>query len=244
MTPQEDRGTERRFVMRGHSGAHTGHVAGAGLVASGLTGLALLAMYRSVIRPRHLRWGATADELARRLPGDDRIARPDIAFTRAVTIDAPPAAVWPWIVQMGYRRAGWYSYDRLDNDGIRVRRIIPELQHLEVGDVLPTGPDGGFRVEAIDPGHSLLLAIDPSTIGRAVEMNCLILLEPIGDARTRLLLRLRAVFRGRRERAWGRLLFDAGDFVMMRRMLLGIRERAQAGWAEGAPRMRQAGSDG
>ncbi len=194
--------------------------------------VALYAAYRWWIRPWHLRWGATEDELARPMPSDDRIPHPDIAFTRAVSIDAPPAAVWPWIVQMGYRRAGWYSYDRFDNDGVHVRRIVPELQRLEVGDLMLTGRDGGFRVEAIEPGRCLVLMIDPATVGRAVEISCVIQLEPLGTDRTRLLLRARAAFNGRLERVWGRVLFDAGDFVMMRKMLLGIRERAEHGWLE------------
>ncbi len=68
---------------------------------------AAFALYRFVIRPWHLRWGATDEEAHRSMPGDDLVPKPDIAFTRAITINAPPQAVWPWLVQMGYRRAGW-----------------------------------------------------------------------------------------------------------------------------------------
>ncbi len=184
-------------------------------------------LYRFVIRPWHLHWGATDEEAARSLPGDDLVPNPDIAFTRAITINAPAQAVWPWLVQMGYRRAGWYSYDRFDNDGIHVRRILPEFQALTVGDVMLTGPEGGFRVEAIDPGHMLVLKIDPASVGQDLEMSCVITLDPIDDRRARLLLRCRGKFNGFFEKLWGRLLFDAGDFVMMRKMLLGIKERAE-----------------
>ncbi len=198
-------------------------------VALGLAagGAAPLALYRFVIRPWHLRWGVTVEEAQRPMPADDLIPQPDIAFTRGVTIDAPAQAMWPWLVQMGYRRAGWYSYDRFDNDGIRVRRIIPEFQTLTVGDVMLTGSDGGFRVEAIEPGHMLALKIDRASVGHDLEMSCVITLDPIDDRRTRLLLRCRCKFNGVFEKLWGRLLFDAGDFVMMRKMLLGIKERAE-----------------
>ncbi len=190
-------------------------------------GAAAFALYRLVIRPWHLRWGATDEEAHRSMPGDDLVPNPDIAFTRAITISAPPQAVWPWLAQMGYRRAGWYSYDRFDNDGIHVHRIIPELQTLNVGDVMLTGPEGGFRVEAIDPGRMLVLKIDRASVGQDLDMSCVITLDPAGEQHTRLLLRLRGKFNGLVEKLWGRVLFDAGDFVMMRKMLLGIKERAE-----------------
>ncbi len=190
-------------------------------------GVAAFALYRLVIRPWHLRWGATDEEAQRSMPGDDLVPSPDIAFTRAITINAPPQAVWPWLVQMGYRRAGWYSYDRFDNDGVHVHRIVPELQALAVGEVMLTGPVGGFRVEAIDPVHMLVLKIDRASVGQDLEMSCVITLDPIDEQSTRLLLRLRGKFNGLVEKLWGRVLFDAGDFVMMRKMLLGIKERAE-----------------
>ncbi len=194
-------------------------------VALGLA--AAFALYRFVIRPWHLRWGATAEEVRRSMPGDDLVPNPDIAFTRAITINTPALAVWPWLVQMGYRRAGWYSYDRFDNDGIHVRRILPEFQTLTVGDVMLTGPAVGFRVEAIEPGRTLVLKIDRVSVGHDLEMSCVMTLDPIDDQRTRLLIRCRGKFNGFIEKLWGRLLFDAGDFVMMRKMLLGIKERAE-----------------
>lgn len=192
-----------------------------------LSGAAAFALYRFVIRPWHLRWGATAEEATRSMPGDDLVPQPDIAFTRAVTIDAPPQAVWPWLVQMGYRRAGWYSYDRFDNDGLHVHRIIPELQTLAAGDVMLTDAGGGFRVEAIDPARMLVLKLDRASVGQDLEMSCVLTLDPLDEGRTRLLLRLRGKFNGLIEKVWGRVLFDAGDFVMMRKMLLGIKARAE-----------------
>ena len=195
-----------------------------------LVAAALIAGYLAIGRRWHLRWGASEIERRAAMPGDELVAHPGVVATRAVTIDAPPAAVWPWLVQMGYRRAGWYSYDRFDNDGRVVRAIIPELQHLEVGDVMLTDAKGGFRVEAIEPERVLVLMIHGDPGRGDLDISAALVLHPLPGERTRLLLRLRAEFRGRVERAWGALLFDAGDFVMMRRMLIGIRERAEAVW--------------
>ena len=190
-------------------------------------GAAVLVLYRFVIRPWHLRWGATDEERRRSLPGDGLIPKPDITFTRAITINTSPQAVWPWLVQMGYRRAGWYSYDRFDNDGIHVRRIIPEFQTLNVGDIMLTDSGGGFRVEAIEPEQSLVLKIDRASVGQDLELSCVMTLEPLDGRGTRLMLRVHGKFNGLVEKLWGRLLFDAGDFVMMRKMLLGIQERSE-----------------
>jgi hypothetical protein len=97
-----------------------------------------LGVYLRVIRPWQLRWGATDDEVRRVMPGDEIVARPTFNGTRAVTVAAPPSLIWPWIVQIGFSRAGWYSYDLLDNVGRpSATRIIPELQHLQPGDVVP-----------------------------------------------------------------------------------------------------------
>ena len=206
-------------------------IGGGVLVAS-----ALIAGYVVVGRRWHLRWGASELERREAMPGDELVTHPSVVATRAVTIDAPPAAVWPWLVQMGYRRAGWYSYDRFDNDGRVVRRIIPELQRLEVGDVMLTDAKGGFVVEAVEPERVLVLMIHGGPGRGDLDISAALVLDPLPDGRTRLRLRLRAEFRGRLERTWGALLFDAGDFVMMRRMLLGIRERAEAAWRAGPRR--------
>jgi hypothetical protein len=83
-------------------------------------------VYLRFIRPWQLRWGATDDEVASVMPGDDVVQQPTFDATRAVTIQARPEAIWPWLVQMGMTRAGWYSYDWLDNLGRpSAQRIIP-----------------------------------------------------------------------------------------------------------------------
>jgi hypothetical protein len=196
-----------------------------GLGVAGATGLAF---YLYKIRPWHLSWHTTPEEMTEPMPGDDLIDNPTIELTRAITIAAPPAEVWPWLVQMGYRRAGWYSYDLFDNDNVHVNAIIPELQDLKVGELLATDANGGFRVEAIDPGRAIVAMIHNEEIGLPGDIVMCMMLRPLGpDGRhTRMTLRLRGRFWGV-GRLWA-LLFDFGDFVFMRKMLLGIKERAEA----------------
>src|SRR6266516_6635244 len=91
-----------------------------------------------LIRRWHRRWGATDAEVATAMPGDEIVAKPSFNATRAITINAPPEAVWPWIVQLGFGRAGWYTYDLFDNAGRpSARRILPEYQQPRVGDWVP-----------------------------------------------------------------------------------------------------------
>jgi hypothetical protein len=106
-----------------------------------------------------LRWGATDEEARRTLPGDRLVGRADFVATRAVTIDAPPEAVWPWLVQIGSGRAGWYAIDRIDNPGMpSSSAIVPEHQRLAVGDLVPMvpGTDIGLRVKELEPGRRML----------------------------------------------------------------------------------------
>jgi hypothetical protein len=121
----------------------------------------LVAAYTAAVRPKQRTWGIDPAETTKTLPGDDVIADPTIVETRGITIAAPVERIWPWLVQMGYGRGGWYSYDRLDNQGGSSHRIVPQLQHLEVGDVVPTHPGGGFRVESLESKRHLVLSLDP-----------------------------------------------------------------------------------
>ena len=121
--------------------------------------LALAAgVYGLAVRPRMLRSGASDDELRQPYPGADLIPGGRRGATMAVTIDAPPSRVWPWLVQMGCDRAGWYSWDRLDNGGVpSAERLHPEWQALAVGDRLASTPSGRawFEVAALDPERFL-----------------------------------------------------------------------------------------
>lgn len=188
-------------------------------------------LYALVIRPWHLRWGATAEEVAAKLPGDDRVAQPFLNATRAVTVAAPPAAIWPWLLQMGYRRGGWYSYDWLDNDRVpSAARVVPELQHLQVGDLMLTDAQHGFTVVEMEPNLHLVLFIDEA-LG---QISSAIVLDPAEADRTRLIVRLRARFRPSLRGLLFYAVFEPGDFVMMRKMMLTIKQRAEARAAKAA----------
>jgi hypothetical protein len=198
----------------------------AGSVASDLP----LFLTAPLFRPWHLRWGATPAEVAAALPGDDRLPRAQFRPTRAITIDAPPDAVWPWLVQVGCQRAGWYSNDLLDNLGHpSADEIFDDLQHLEVGQWVPMAPVGppnevnAFRVAGYETNRWLLWAKPDST--------WVWTLTPTGDGRTRLVTRVHASRDWRHEPGMallGIVLMEFGDFAMMRRMLLGLKARAES----------------
>ncbi|MBI3979863.1 MAG: hypothetical protein HY331_16935 [Chloroflexi bacterium] len=195
-------------------------------------GAIALAAYLLAIRPRQLRWGATDEEVHRALPGDEAVQRPTFVATRAVTVKAPPAAVWPWLVQIGFGRAGWYSYDWIDNLGRpSAERIIPELQHVAVGDFVPLGPgeNAGFWVRAFEPNRWLLWA------DKTGGVTWLWALYPLDKHHTRLITRVRLRYRWTSPWILFHLLLDIGDIVMMRKCLLGIKRRAEA-QAQSEPR--------
>ena len=194
-----------------------------GLAMLGTSVSWLTALYILFIRPWHLRWGATDEEVARPMAGDAQVPHPMLQATRAITIRASAAEIWPWLIQMGYRRAGWYSYDILDNEGKHVDRIIPELQHLEVGDVMKTDAEGGFTVAAIESNRSLVLVIR----NLYSQISSSIFLDEIDKEQTRLVMRLRANFKRDLRIFLFYLIFEPGDFVMMRKELLGIKQRVE-----------------
>ena len=187
-----------------------------------------------------LRWGATHGESRGAIAGDEIVPVPDYCATNAMTVQVPPEQVWPWLVQMGgYTRAGWYSWDRFDNGGVpSAWEIVPELQHLDVGDVLPTDRDGtGFVVERLDPPHALVMTIrEQGTVtSSAFE------LRPHG-AGTRLLSRLRFTAPLTPPGVRYRLLMELGHVPMTLVMLRGIRRRAELPPRRpGAPAQSRAG---
>jgi hypothetical protein len=191
---------------------------------------ALTALFFFAYRPWHLRWGATEAEVTRPMPGDDRLPGASFSATRAITIRARPEHVWPWLVQIGFNRAGWYSYDLLDNLGRRsAERIIPELQAIEVGDWIPMSAtineQTAFRVAALEPNRTLLWAKPDSTWAW--------LIAPLDPERTRVVSRLRCRHQpGSVLGLAGVLLMELGDFPMFRKLLLNLRRRAE-GLAKG-----------
>ncbi len=186
-------------------------------------------VYVIVFRRRLLRWGATADEAHRSLPGDDLVLHPTLEATRGLTVYATPEQIWPWLVQMGYQRAGWYSYDFIDNGGVpSADCLLPAYQDLRVGDVMPLGDGAGFTVTALDPPNSMVLSVPDVRFGPVSgSVAVSLVLDPQPDGSTRLLARLRAEFGSNLASTLCYLLFEPGDFVMMRKMMLGIKERAE-----------------
>jgi len=178
-----------------------------------------------LVRPHLHRWGATEAEVHGTLPGDDIIVQPALNVTFATTIDAPIDAVWPWIVQLGQGRGGWYSYDWLENVlGLNIHtaeRILHEFQHLAPGDVVPTGAID-IPVIAVEPPRLLLL-------GGAAFSTLAFVLQPLDEQRTRLLFRNRAALGWTPSGIFWRLVLDPGIFIMSRKMLLVIKERAEGG---------------
>jgi hypothetical protein len=175
-----------------------------------------------VYRPWALTWGSTDYEAARPMPGDEVLEQPTFIATRAVTIEALPEDIWPWIVQIGYRRAGFYSYDSLDNDGISsAEQILPEYQDLKVGDTIPLSASAHVRVTELVPPTSMVLVFEVS--GTWSNATWVWGLYPEGPSRTRLVTRLRANARSMRSR----LFLDLGEIIMMRKCMLGIKRRAE-----------------
>ena len=180
-------------------------------------GLAAPWVYAVMVRPWLQHWGATEEEQRRRLPGDGP-ARPLSTTTRAVTVHAPAESVWRWLVQIGQDRGGFYSYDWLENlAGCRLRtatRVHPEWQQVRPGDPLTLFPGVATRFAAVDPPHALV-----------IEGWGAYVIEPDGDGGCRLIARSHV---DREPRALAYYLgIELPHAVMERRMLLGIKQRAE-----------------
>ncbi len=173
-----------------------------------------------VYRPWALNWGATADEIARAMPGDSIIQGATFSATRAVTVSAGPEDIWPWLVQIGYLRAGLYSYDRLDNNGVpSAEHIIPRYQGLQVGDSLPIGPAFFVTVAVLEINSSMLLVFPDWA-----EATWAWGIYPVSSGETRLVTRLR----GRPQGFVTRLVVELGEIFPMRKSMLGIKRRAES----------------
>jgi hypothetical protein len=161
--------------------------------------------------------------------GDRQVALPSYYTTLGVTVNAAPADIWPWLMQMGYRRGGLYSYDWLDRvfgylDAPSAERILPEWQKLSVGDEIPIGRGGGFPVKAIEPLRSLVLAGQGPDFRWSWELA----LVRVDAGRTRLLSRNRVRTPGTLRSALMMVAMAPAAFLMTRKMLLGIKRRAEA----------------
>jgi hypothetical protein len=182
------------------------------------------------------RSGATNVEVYRALPGDDLVPHPLIQTTRAITVHAPVAMVWPWVVQVGYHRGGWYTNARLDKliwhiENPSADRILPEFQLLKVGDIVPDGPEGTarFTVEEIVPNQVLALLDATGTHIPQTTFSWVFVLREIDSATTRLILRTRATYP---QKWWttpvAYLALGPADFLMAHVMMLrGIKQRAE-----------------
>ena len=232
------------------------------LLMTGAAAVTAAAAYGYAVRPWWRSWGVDSAASEASFPGDDLVADATAVDTRTIEIAAPPAAVWPWLVQMGYGRAGWYSYDAMDMRGKSADAIHPEWQSLSEGDLVPVAPDSGFVVRLIEPGRALVLYGDDALFreqaeksrvareaGEAVEetpanlkavgtmmpsmpgfaASWAFVLEPFdGGIHTRLVERLRFHASGEQKGMDAFLsAFGFGVFVMLRKQMLGLRDRAE-----------------
>jgi len=191
-----------------------------GILVALLVAVAVIGTYLQVLGPWQRRWGATDGEVRRAMPGDG-LLRPDAPFTtRAITIDAPPEEVFPWLLQIGYGRGGWYSYDWIDNDGKpSLERINPALQLLAVGERIQMLPGMGPVVHEIVPDHHI--------VSRGETDSWCLSVEPTPDGRTRLISRWRQNWPKTASTYVWLALADPGAFVMEQKMLRRIRDLAE-----------------
>jgi hypothetical protein len=201
----------------------------AAIAVGGATALAVGAAvsYPKLWRQRCMTWGATVDEVSGKMPGDDLLPCPDMLSTRAVTIEAPPSAIWPWLAQLGSCRAGAYTYDWVENlfdlNMHSADSILPQFQDLKVGDVLPVGSTGPqMRVEVLEPDRAFVLRSEDGNWVWAFA------LYPEGKV-TRLVSRNRIAAPNASVlvRSVNLLLMEPGSLIMERKMLLGIKARAE-----------------
>jgi hypothetical protein len=195
----------------------------------------------SMVRPWHMRWGATDAEVSGRMPGDDVVHRAQFNATRSVTIDAPQRQVWSWIAQLGYRRGGFYTYDQIDNAGEpSADRIIEEFQDLKVGDEIPMWHESrglaiAYKVDSFEVPRWMLWVHRPHE-DEEPDSTWSWRLDDLPPGGTRLITRMKQGYRW--ETPWLALfnlvLMEFGDFAMERRMLKGIKARAE--------RLKQIGS--
>jgi hypothetical protein len=186
------------------------------------------AIYFLAIRPSQLKWGATANEIARSMPGDDLVSSPSFCATRGIIIRGKPEDIWPWLVQIGYGRAGFYGYDLIENigssTGIRsARSILPELQHPNPGDVLPISAVASLVFDSIQPDSYLIWRGDPIPSNGSFIWA----LYPVDESHTRLISRIRLRYHWTDRRLLLDLFTEFADHVAVPKILLGIKGRVE-----------------
>jgi hypothetical protein len=203
------------------------------LIADTLSAVPIWAV-TPLVRPWHMRWGATKAEATAAMPGDGVVHKAQFNATRAITIQAPPGRVWPWIAQLGYRRGGFYTYDLVDNGGEpSADRIIEEYQHIEVGDLIPMwheshGLSIAYRVDSFR-AHEWMLWVHRPHEQAKPDSTWSWQLQQLPEGSTRLITRMKQDYRWQTPglAAFNLILMEFGDFAMERRMLKGIKARAE-----------------
>lgn len=219
----------------------------AALAAAGLTEAVLIRLGRT--------YGSTREERAARLPGDDIVPRPTVQTDHAITIDAPPSAVWPWLVQMGWGRGGWYTARWVDRvlfpaNGPSAERVVPELQHISVGTFIPDGPpetECGLHVVELQPERALVLRSNshlPMSWRRraALDWSWAFTMRTLEDGRTRYHFRSRWITEPWWFTVGGTLGIVPADFLMSRDHLHGVKRRSEGLARDGSPRTDHVGA--
>ncbi len=199
-----------------------------GLAAVGAAGLAA---YWFIARPWHQKWGATVTESYRQMPGDALVPSAPWRTTHAVNIQAPIQEVWAWVVQMGQGRAGFYSYDWLENlfgmNIHNVNQLVPELQNLKVGDNIPFWRGTGITVRKVEPPNLLVLGGSLSEENAQVGGSWVFALSERFGGGTRLIVRTRSQYGPWWIAPFVCLIGEPAHFIMERAMLRGIKQRAE-----------------
>jgi hypothetical protein len=214
------------------------------LIGITFLGAMLGAAYARVWRPQFLSWGAVEKDVHRCLPGDALVRDPQYVTTRAITIRASTERVWPWLVQIGFGRGGFYTYDTLENAaGLEIHsanEIHSAWQDLRAGDVIRISPVTPMNVALLDANYALVLhvAMNPFTaqvvnladpnVREYFDWSWAFALDPVAPTVTRLIVRVRAHYEPTWIRALAIAMLEPIHFVMERGMLQGIKRRAES----------------
>ncbi len=197
------------------------------LIALGVAAVATAA-YALVVAPRMRRWGATDEEFGREMEGDELVPAPESTVTRAITINARPEHIFPWIVQMGEGRGGLYSYDWLDRlfgflSHNSAERILPQFQDLKDGDKIPLGAGPPFPIYRVVKDRLLIIGEKNKGMGFTWQIE----LIPMSDGRTRLVSRNRSCAPPNLAARLMMLILDPAAFVMTRKWMLNLKRLAE-----------------